>query len=91
MGQIPTEYLPPKEPWPQRIYTLSEFTVIPQRLNSTEALPDQTVAAGGRVPGVDTARHRPMRPRQRQAPSASRLTLRSDGFTCNLGSRRMWA
>lgn len=68
MGQIPTEYLPPKELWPQRIYTLPEFTAIPQRFNSTEALLDQTVAAGGRVPGVDTARNRPTRPRHRQAP-----------------------
>ncbi len=46
MGQIPTEYLPPKEFWPQRIYTLSEFTAIPQRFNSTKALLDKTVAAG---------------------------------------------
>ncbi|GEM_PF-5816466 len=46
MGQIPAEYLPPKELWPQRIYTLPEFTNLPQRFNSTEELLDKTVAAG---------------------------------------------
>src|SRR5574337_1837530 len=46
MGQIPTEYLPPKELWPQRIYTLPEFTHLPQRFNSAEELLDKTVAAG---------------------------------------------
>jgi hypothetical protein len=45
MGTILTEYLPPKDLWPQRTYTLSEFTAILQRCNSTEALLDQTVAA----------------------------------------------
>jgi 2-aminobenzoate-CoA ligase len=46
MGKIPAEYLPPRELWPQRIYTLPEFKEIPQRLNSTEELLDKTVAAG---------------------------------------------
>jgi 2-aminobenzoate-CoA ligase len=46
MGTIPAEYLPPRELWPQRIYTLPEFGNIPQRLNSTEELLDKTVAAG---------------------------------------------
>src|SRR6266508_451271 len=46
MGTIPAEYLPPRELWPERIYTLPEFTEIPQRFNSTEELVDKTVAAG---------------------------------------------
>jgi 2-aminobenzoate-CoA ligase len=46
MGKIPAEYLPPRELWPQRIYTLPAFTEIPQRFNSTEELLDKTVAAG---------------------------------------------
>src|SRR6266542_3354429 len=46
MGTIPAEYLPPRELWPERIYTLPEFKEIPQRLNSTEELLDKTVAAG---------------------------------------------
>jgi 2-aminobenzoate-CoA ligase len=46
MGKIPAEYLPPKELWAQRLYTLPEFTQIPQRFNSTEELLDKTVAAG---------------------------------------------
>lgn len=45
MGQIPAEYLPPQELWPQRVYTLPEFTRLPQCFNSTEELPDKTVAA----------------------------------------------
>jgi len=46
MGKIPADYLPPKELWPRRIYTLPEFAQIPQRFNSTEELLDKTVAAG---------------------------------------------
>ncbi len=46
MGKIPAEYLPPSELRPQRIYTLPEFKVVPQRFNSTEELLDKTVAAG---------------------------------------------
>jgi 2-aminobenzoate-CoA ligase len=46
MGKIPADYLPPRELWPERIYTLPEFKTIPQRLNSTEELLDKTVAAG---------------------------------------------
>ncbi len=46
MGKIPADYLPPRELWPQRGYTLPEFKGIPQRLNSTEELLDKTVAAG---------------------------------------------
>ena len=51
MGQIPAEYLPPIDLWPQRIYALPEFAHLPQRFNSTEELLDKTVAAGngGRV------------------------------------------
>lgn len=46
MGAIPADYLPPKELWPQRIYTLPEFLDYPQRLNSTEELVDRQVEAG---------------------------------------------
>ncbi|HWQ69567.1 MAG TPA: AMP-binding protein, partial [Patescibacteria group bacterium] len=46
MGQIPVEYLPPKEFRPHRVYTLPEFAHLPQRFNSTEELLDKTVAAG---------------------------------------------
>jgi 2-aminobenzoate-CoA ligase len=46
MGQIPAAYLPPRELWPERIYTLPEHTSYPQRLNSTEELVDRHVEAG---------------------------------------------
>jgi len=46
MGKIPADYLPPRELWPQRVYTLPELKNIPQRFNSTEELLDKTVAAG---------------------------------------------
>lgn len=46
MGALPADYLPPKELWPQRIYTLPEFRDYPQRLNSTEELVDRQVEAG---------------------------------------------
>ncbi|MBI4560880.1 MAG: acyl-CoA synthetase, partial [Candidatus Rokubacteria bacterium] len=46
MGRIPSEYLPPKELWPERIYTLPEHKAYPQRLNSTEELVDRQVEAG---------------------------------------------
>lgn len=46
MGRIPEAYLPPKELWPTRIYTLPEFQTYPQRLNSTEELLDKAVARG---------------------------------------------
>lgn len=46
MGAIPADYLPPKELWPQRIYTLPEFRDYPRRLNSTEELVDKQVEAG---------------------------------------------
>ena len=46
MGVIPAEYLPPRELWPQRIYTLPEFRDYPPRLNSTEELIDRHVEAG---------------------------------------------
>jgi 2-aminobenzoate-CoA ligase len=46
MGRIPADYLPPKELWPTRIYTLPEHQTYPQRLNSTEELLDKQVAAG---------------------------------------------
>ena len=46
MGTVPPDYLPPKELWPTRIYTLPEFAGYPQKLNSTEELLDKTVAAG---------------------------------------------
>ncbi len=46
MTKIPADYLPSKELWPQRIYTLPEFRDYPQRLNSTEELVDRHVEAG---------------------------------------------
>ncbi len=46
MGQIPAAYLPPKELWPQRIYTLPEHQGYPARFNSTEALIDRHVEEG---------------------------------------------
>src|SRR3989304_4765843 len=46
MGKIPAEYLPPKELWPQRIYSLPEHKGYPQKLNSTEELVDRHVEAG---------------------------------------------
>jgi len=38
--------LPPAELWPTRVYTLPEFARYPDRLNPTEELLDQQVAAG---------------------------------------------
>jgi 2-aminobenzoate-CoA ligase len=46
VGKIPVEYLPPRELWPERIYTLPEHAAYPQRLNSTEELVDRQVEAG---------------------------------------------
>ena len=46
MGKIPEGYLPPRELWPTRIWTLPEHRTYPQRLNSTEELLDKQVAAG---------------------------------------------
>ena len=46
MGRIPESYLPPKELWPQRIYTLPEYNAYPQKVNSTEELVDRHVEAG---------------------------------------------
>jgi 2-aminobenzoate-CoA ligase len=46
MSQIPAAYLPPRELWPERIYTLPEHRGYPQRLNSTEELVDRHVAEG---------------------------------------------
>ena len=46
MGKIPEGYLPAKELWPTRSYTLPEYRSYPQKLNSTEELLDKQVAAG---------------------------------------------
>src|SRR5713101_8909145 len=46
MGAIPASYLPPRELWPTRIYTLPEHRTYPQRLNSTEELVDRHVDEG---------------------------------------------
>ncbi|MBI2525165.1 MAG: acyl-CoA synthetase [Candidatus Rokubacteria bacterium] len=46
MGRIPASYLPPRELWPQRIYTLPEHATYPRLLNSTEELVDRHVAEG---------------------------------------------
>ena len=40
------EYLPPREFWPKRIYTLPEFATYAQRFNPTEELLGKPVAAG---------------------------------------------
>jgi len=40
------EYLPPREFWPKRIYTLPEFATYAQRFNPTEELLGKAVAAG---------------------------------------------
>jgi len=40
------EYLPPREFWPKRIYTLPEFATYAKRFNSTEELLGKAVAAG---------------------------------------------
>lgn len=41
-----SDYLPPRELWPTRVYTLPEFARYPDRLNPTEELLDKQVAAG---------------------------------------------
>src|SRR5712692_6713111 len=46
MGRIPPDSLPPRELWPERIYTLPEHRTYPGRLNSTEELIDRHVAEG---------------------------------------------
>jgi len=46
MTRIPEEYLPPRQLWPARIYTLPEYRDYPQKFNSTEELLDKRVAAG---------------------------------------------
>ncbi|MFQ5343196.1 MAG: GNAT family N-acetyltransferase [Anaerolineae bacterium] len=40
------ERMPPRELWPQRIYTLPEFATYPERLNLTETLLDSHLEAG---------------------------------------------
>jgi len=40
------EYLPPRELWPKRVYTLPEFATYAQRFNPTEELLGKAVAAG---------------------------------------------
>lgn len=40
------ERMPPRELWPQRVYTLPEFTTYPERMNLTEILLDSHVEAG---------------------------------------------
>ena len=46
MGAIPASFLPPRELWPDRVYTLPEHARYPARLNSTEELIDRQVEAG---------------------------------------------
>jgi 2-aminobenzoate-CoA ligase len=48
MGAIPASFLPPRELWPDRVYTLPEHGRYPARLNSTEELIDRPVEAGHR-------------------------------------------
>ncbi|HEV8523401.1 MAG TPA: acyl-CoA synthetase, partial [Terriglobales bacterium] len=40
------EYLPPREVWPERIYTLPEFAAYPEQFNPTEELLGKAVASG---------------------------------------------
>ena len=40
------EYLPPREVWPERIYTLPEFATYPEQLNPTEELLGKAVTTG---------------------------------------------
>jgi 2-aminobenzoate-CoA ligase len=40
------DYLPPRELWPKRVYTLPEFAAYAQRFNPTEELLGKAVAAG---------------------------------------------
>jgi 2-aminobenzoate-CoA ligase len=40
------DYLPPRELWPKRVYTLPEFATYAQRFNPTEELLGKPVAAG---------------------------------------------
>ncbi len=46
MSSIPSDYLPPKESQPQRVYTLPVFSSYPDPMNSTEELLDKQVQAG---------------------------------------------
>src|SRR5258708_991923 len=46
MSTIPSDYLPPKELQPARVYTLPEFSTYPDQLNSTEELLDKHVQNG---------------------------------------------
>jgi 2-aminobenzoate-CoA ligase len=46
MAPIPADFLPPRELWPARRYSLPEHRDYPQRLNSTEELVDRHVEAG---------------------------------------------
>src|SRR6266704_335473 len=41
------EYLPPRNFWPERIYTLPEFATYADNFNPTEELLEKHVAAGG--------------------------------------------
>ncbi len=40
------DYLPPRELWPTRKYTLPEFATYPERLNPTEELLDKAISGG---------------------------------------------
>ena len=46
MGAISASFLPPRELWPDRVYTLPEHARYAARLNSTEELIDRQVEAG---------------------------------------------
>ena len=41
------EYLPPRELWPKRVYTLPEFATYAEKFNPTEELLGKAVAAYG--------------------------------------------
>src|SRR3990167_494526 len=46
MSSIPASYLPPRELWPERIYTLPEHAAYPRRLNPAEELIARHLEAG---------------------------------------------
>ncbi len=46
MGAIPASFLPLRELWPERVYTLPDHARYPARLNSTEELIDRQVESG---------------------------------------------
>lgn len=46
MASIPESYLPPRELWPDKVYTLPEYRDYPAELNVTEEVLDRNLALG---------------------------------------------